>query len=193
MNKREQQKNERRKEILSCCLDLFITKGYEKTGIRDIANKLNISMGLFFNYFNSKESAYEELIEKAMSSQQYIAKICSSNLEPIAVFEQISKMIFDNFGSETVNTKLFILVMQAFGSTSTPKSILKRLYSYDMVTPMLPIIIAGQKKGQIKAGNPVALLNAFWSAVQGITMSMVLFPKIPHPVDSWIVDIIRAH
>lgn len=48
-------KQERQKEIIDAALQLFLEKGYEKTSIKDITEKMNIATGLFHYYFSSKE------------------------------------------------------------------------------------------------------------------------------------------
>jgi AcrR family transcriptional regulator len=74
LNKREQQRMERRQQILECSLDMIIGRGYEAMKIRDIARKLNISTGLFFNYFESKEKVYEELIKLGISGPENVLR-----------------------------------------------------------------------------------------------------------------------
>ncbi len=51
------------KEILSSALDLFANEGYHQASIARIAKKANISKGLIYNYFDSKEELLKELIE----------------------------------------------------------------------------------------------------------------------------------
>ena len=59
MNRKEQ-KEQRRIDILYKGLELFVNKGYKATKITDIADELNISVGLLFHYFKSKEDLYYE-------------------------------------------------------------------------------------------------------------------------------------
>lgn len=49
MNKREEQKEERRNKILEVSLDLFVEKGFAGTKISDISAAANMSAGLFFS------------------------------------------------------------------------------------------------------------------------------------------------
>ena len=50
MNKREEQKEERRNKILEVSLNLFVEKGFAGTKISDISAAANMSAGLFFHY-----------------------------------------------------------------------------------------------------------------------------------------------
>ena len=63
VNKRNDQKQQRRLQILGVALDLFIRRGFSATKISDIAHAADMSVGLLFHYFPSKEALYEELIK----------------------------------------------------------------------------------------------------------------------------------
>jgi AcrR family transcriptional regulator len=52
----------RKKELIETALHLFLTKGYEKTSIRDILKEVKGSPGMFYYYFSSKEEIFEEAI-----------------------------------------------------------------------------------------------------------------------------------
>ena len=51
-----------RDNILSVSLELFSEKGFDGTGMRDVAKKAGVSLGLTYNYFNSKEALLTEII-----------------------------------------------------------------------------------------------------------------------------------
>ena len=61
---RKEQKEQRKIDILYKGLELFVKRGYKNTKITDIADELNISVGLLFHYYNSKEELYYELKQK---------------------------------------------------------------------------------------------------------------------------------
>lgn len=49
--------------ILEAGLSLFYAKGYNATGIQDIANAAEVPKGSFYNYFKSKEDFATEVID----------------------------------------------------------------------------------------------------------------------------------
>ncbi len=55
-------KQERRTTIISAALKLFSEKGFYITTIPDIAKKVGMSVGNFYNYFTSKDILAKELI-----------------------------------------------------------------------------------------------------------------------------------
>jgi AcrR family transcriptional regulator len=192
MNKREQQRQERRNQILLCSLDMIISRGYEAMKIRDIANKLEISTGLFFNYFTSKEEVYEELVRIGLQGPESVLKFNTSVTSPIKIFENITENIFNALKVSSMSAKMFLLMSQAANSETAPEKVKEMLRGLDAITPVIPVIERGQQLGEIKSGNPTALAVAYWGAVQGIAESYAMHPEFPLPESSWVVDILRA-
>lgn len=56
--------DERKQEIVAAAIRVFARNGYEKTSISDIAKEINISQGLCYRYFKSKEEIYDAAIEE---------------------------------------------------------------------------------------------------------------------------------
>jgi AcrR family transcriptional regulator len=191
MTTRCEQREKRRQEILLYGLDTFIKKGFAATKIRDIANELGISTGLFFHYFESKESLYEELIGIALQGATGIMTYDAE--DPINFFETITKEIMDSFIENSMSAKLFLLVNQAIVNESVSPRIKEAISKINNLQLSIPIIIRGQEKGVIKRGNPLALATAFWGSIQGIAETMACVPDLPCPESSWIVDILRRN
>lgn len=57
----------RKQEILDTAIQLFFEKGYEKTTISDIAKRMNVSQGLCYRYFSSKEEIYSAVLDHYVS------------------------------------------------------------------------------------------------------------------------------
>jgi AcrR family transcriptional regulator len=60
----EEIRNEKKRMIMNVALELFANEGYHTTSISRIAERANISKGLLYNYFESKE----ELLRSIMNS-----------------------------------------------------------------------------------------------------------------------------
>lgn len=66
--KRFQEMRERSEEkILHAALELFATNGYKNTSISEIAKKAEISKGLMYNYFESKQALLRAIMTKAVT------------------------------------------------------------------------------------------------------------------------------
>ncbi|AKQ47553.1 hypothetical protein TH63_07780 [Rufibacter radiotolerans] len=64
MSKRKIQRETSLQSILDAALELFAEQGYDKTSIRQIAQRADISLGLLYNYFKSKEDLLKEILVK---------------------------------------------------------------------------------------------------------------------------------
>jgi len=58
----EEIRETRKQQIIDVALKLFAAKGYESTSISKIAMEANISKGLIYNYFESKEDLLIQLV-----------------------------------------------------------------------------------------------------------------------------------
>ncbi|HOT62852.1 MAG TPA: TetR/AcrR family transcriptional regulator [Treponemataceae bacterium] len=190
MNTRSEQKEKRRQEILNIGLDLFIRKGFAATKISDIAERANMSIGLLFHYFKSKEELYEELIQIGISGSKAI--LPDADTDPIAFFEATAKKVLDYAVNDPFTAKMFVLINQAEHGDGANESIMKHLQQdEETLASFAALIEEGQRNGTIRAGNAMALVVAFWAAIQGICEMIALNPDTPCPQSEWIVDILR--
>jgi AcrR family transcriptional regulator len=60
----EEIREEKRELILQTGLTLFATDGYHNVSVSDIARAANISKGLMYNYFRSKEDLLSTIVQK---------------------------------------------------------------------------------------------------------------------------------
>jgi AcrR family transcriptional regulator len=188
---RDRQREERRQQILDRSLDMIISRGYEATRIRDIADSLHISIGLFFNYFESKEAIYEELVKIGLSGPESALAFNVEGADPLALFGQMTTYIFEALKSYSFTAKMFLLMAQAMRTESAPEGVKRLIASLDYVTPLVAVVQRGQDLGEIKPGDPVALILAYWGAVQGVAETHAVHPELPLPESRWIVDIVR--
>lgn len=191
MTKRDDQKQQRRQEILFAGLSLFIKKGYTGTKIKDIANTVKMSTGLLFHYFASKEELYLELvslgIEGPMNSVQ------PGRMAPLEFFEVTAEQILNYIRLNPFVAKMFVFMSQAYYGDDVPASAKERLKGFDVFSPTAAIIERGQESGTIRSGDSMALAIAFWSAIQGVANALALNANAPCPQSEWIVDILRNH
>jgi AcrR family transcriptional regulator len=63
LNSRKIQAEERRSQIMDTALKVFAEKGFSGTSIKDIAEAADISQGLMYHYFASKDALLKATIE----------------------------------------------------------------------------------------------------------------------------------
>ena len=57
---------ERKEDILRTAIKKFSEKGYQGTSVSDIAKELNISQGIIFWYFETKEKLFRAAFMKSL-------------------------------------------------------------------------------------------------------------------------------
>lgn len=190
MGIREEQKERRKQDILYAGLDLFVTKGYAATKISDIADKVSMSRGLLFHYFESKEKLYIELATLGLMGTRY--PVAQQYDSAIMYFEQFTNQLFTIMKTQPYVAKIFVLMAQAQRSEGTPESVRNIVLQIDTINQFVPIIKQGQEEGSIRQGDALALSNAFWCSIQGIVEQYAAHPEIMLPDPAWIVDMIRG-
>ncbi|HAN20107.1 MAG: transcriptional regulator [Clostridiales bacterium GWF2_36_10] len=188
MATRSEQKEKRRQDILAVGLDLFIRKGYAATKISDIAKAANMSVGLLFHYFESKEKLYEELIKIGISGPEMI--MSGDKSDPLKFFEATTMNILE-YVKDPFTAKMFVLMSQAMYTDSDSENVREMLKQNNTYLQSTALIEKGQQNGTIREGNPIALSIAFWAAIQGICQAVAVDSNTPCPLSEWIVDIIK--
>ena len=175
MTSREQQKEQRRKQIIFKALELFSTKGYSDTKIGDIAKAVDMSAGLMFHYFESKEQLYEELVKMGAQAASMPQQMRYEN--PVDYFSGFLGALFGYIKEQPWVFQMFVLMNQARTSGAIPQHIKDIAMSVDQIERSAEIIREGQKEGYFREGDPYALSFAFWSSVQGIMEQLAAFPE----------------
>lgn len=87
----------RKQEILNQAMMLFTRQGYENTSMRDIAKSLNISLGLCYRYFDSKQVLFDEAINQYVKkcSDMFIYVFENSNKDFSGKMEEIYKIMIN--------------------------------------------------------------------------------------------------
>ena len=186
---RKEQKERRRQEIIYAALELFVSKGYAATKVTDIAKRANMSTGLMFHYFESKENLYEELIRMGLEGTTYPGEQKCEHA--IDFFVQFTEQLFEYMRKQPVMAKMFVLMAEAQRSEATPSHIREIAMQVNTIEQFVSIIEWGQREGTIRDGNPKTLSNAFWCSIQGIAERYATNQEIDLPQTEWIVDIVR--
>lgn len=191
---REEQKTQRRQLIITKALELFVKKGYSETKISDIAKAANMSVGLMFHYFESKEQLYEELVRMGVEGTNVPQNMNFQN--PLEYFQIFLDELFKYAFAEPWVLYMFVLISQARRSDGVPQHIRELACSVNQIEQSAEIIEAGQKYGYFREGNPKALAFTFWSSVQGVmeqlATSQDLIQNKDLPRTDWFIDIIRG-
>ena len=185
---RKEQKEMRQKQIMFKALELFVTKGFSETKISDIAESLDISVGLLFHYYESKEALYKSLVEMGLEAAKRPEKIEFST--PLEYFTKTIEGLFGAAKEQPWVFQMFVLMSQA-RRPGIPDDIRQLALSVDQVGFSAEIIKQGQVQGDIREGDARSLAFAFWCSVQGIMEQHLITPEYPLPETEWITAILK--
>ena len=191
MEIRKEQKERSRQEILNAALELFVSRGYAATKITDIAQRVNMSTGLMFHYFESKEKLYEELVKMGLEGTGYPAtQKCEHAID---FFVNFTEELFTYMEKQPIVAKMFVLMAEAQRSDATPEHIREIAMKVNTIEQFVPIIEWGQQEGTIREGDPLVLSSAFWCSIQGIAEQYAVNQRVALPSAEWMVDIVRKN
>lgn len=76
---------ERKNEIITAACQLFLTKGYNRTTMKDVMEKLHIAKGTIYHYFSSKEELLEDVVVSMANEEVQRLKIIYEQTEGTAL------------------------------------------------------------------------------------------------------------
>ncbi|VBB07703.1 tetr bacterial regulatory protein hth signature [Lucifera butyrica] len=168
----EEIKDARREQILSNALKLFARRGLAATKITDISTASNISQGLLYHYYKSKEEIFVELLHDAYDKM--IAAVLALERLPLSPLEKIRMAIeklLQGFAENKETAYYYLLINQASIFEAIPdeaKEIVKsRSLLHEVITR---IIIAGQKDGTFKKYDAQDMAVVFWASLNGLAI-----------------------
>ncbi|NLA86276.1 MAG: TetR/AcrR family transcriptional regulator [Clostridiales bacterium] len=163
----------KRELILTTALNQFSLKGYYSTRIQDIAEAADISQGLMYYYYPSKEAVYIDLvddsIEKINETARYVREMNKTYGEKIMYALRI---LFKTIETSYRFRQTCRLIAQAtyqedISEEAQAQLDKKRDISYRI---MSEIFRKGQIEGSVVDGDPMELSILFWTSVNGLAI-----------------------
>ncbi len=186
---RAQQRDEQRARILAIALAEFVQLGFQGTSTRSITRKAEVSSGLLFHYFPSKEAVYEELIR--IGCEHLAFDPDAALADPIGFLRSNVEQTFEMLRQQPDTALFFLLLDQAQRNRGITPAIDALLDDHQIIDQTAPIFEAGQRLGLIRDGDPLALSLAFWSVLQGIAQEVANRPNLPLPDPDWVLAMVQ--
>lgn len=180
----------RRSQFLREALSQFIERGYHGTSMRSVSQACGTSPGLLFHYFPTKDALYDELVR--IGTGHLTVDVEAGLANPLNFFR---KAAADSFAMAVENpdaVRMFVFMAGAqrdLGVTETSAALLRDV---DVVARCVPIIEAGQERGEIRDGDPLGLSLLFWGAIQGSIEELARREDRPVIEADWLVGLLNA-
>ena len=167
----EQMRETRKEKIRQAALMQFSQKGLFATRIEDIAKGANMSQGLLYHYYPSKEAIYIDLVgnalEKMSEAAAYVRDMDASANEKILF---ALRELFQTIQTSDHFRQTSRLISQAASATEIlpeEQAMLDEKRERPYAT-MAEVFRAGQAEGSVVAGDPHALAILFFVSVNGL-------------------------
>lgn len=160
-------RDERREQIMSAALKVFARRGIIGTKMSMIAAEAQISHGLLYHYFTSKEELFTTLVEKAMlASDEAMQSVYKLPGSPIDKIRALTKDMLDEGG-----TDYFLLIHQARTSDGVPEKVMELMERYSMdnyVKQLKALFREGQQAGELVDGDLDEMISSYLSVTSGL-------------------------
>jgi len=141
--RKEREKLRHREEILGVALRLFSECGFHNVSMQEIAEEAEFSVGTLYNFFESKESLFVELMKAGIEKiGQLLIPILDSDQEEEKTLSEFIRAHVDIIGGNVEFIKLYV---SQYGMSTSVNPMLKDI-------SVLKTTIAAKLESLIKAG-----------------------------------------
>jgi AcrR family transcriptional regulator len=178
MNKREQQREERRRQILDAALVVFGEKGFHASNVSDVAAQAGVSQGTIYWYFDSKD----ELLSAALLA--YVEELASGVMDLTLVGESAADKLralaagMDQFADSGARIFAMILEFWASSSSRDEAAALWMDLLAEFKDAFVSILEEGIQSGEFRAVEAEEVVWAIMAAYDGLAAYMLLKPDL---------------
>ena len=126
--RRKREREQRRQSILDAAETLFAGNGYHSTGIEQIADLAEISVGTVYFYFKNKEDLLTNLLDDiSIQLREVVGREFRSTEATLEVFERTGKAFLEGF-CQRHPAKVFILLRESVGQGAAVEERRRKLF-----------------------------------------------------------------
>jgi AcrR family transcriptional regulator len=175
-------------EITAAAYQVFSNKGFSATMIEDIAQAADVSKGLIYHYFDSKDELFTALVQRAMQGALKLIREASARSD--SPWDRLYWLITQVVARARQEPEEFLIIMQAYTTVSVPENVRSMALQYTLASSQAirELIVAGQAAKQIIMGDPDRLAMTLTACLQGLVLSAIV-PTDPGP-DLLDVDVV---
>lgn len=170
----------RKEQILQAATKVFARRGMVAAKISDIAKEAQLSHGLVYHYFSSKEEIFIDLVRSAAAASIDVVRTANQRKGTAAgrlywMTEQILRNI------EGEQKLLFLMMIQASTSDAIPEEVKEILLEHSPVQEIIPLIIEAQTQGDFIQDDPVKMAVTYYAFIQGLAINKIQWEECPLP------------
>ncbi|KGA98407.1 TetR family transcriptional regulator [Alkalihalobacillus alcalophilus ATCC 27647 = CGMCC 1.3604] len=159
-----------REKIQSAAIKLFTQKGFSATSVQDIANKAQVSTGLMYRHYKSKDHLFNELVNVAATGLKENVEMFQSDASPTEIIQRLTLEILNDLNKNEQFSEFLMLMNQASTMENPPPEVkFLNEQSEAMLNQLAILIKKGQTLGQFKDGDEKEMAFFYLATLQGLT------------------------
>lgn len=163
-----------RERLLSSALELFITKGYAATSVREIVAAAGVSKPALYYYFGSKEGIYLELMNGALAT--FEALVAEVTAVPGTVQDRVMRFCIGLYDGSLSNIAIVRLIYSIYFGPPQGAPTFPIEQFFDRMLEILGTLVReGVTSGELR---PVDQRDTTWAIVA--CLNIVLEEQICH-------------
>ncbi len=166
--------NTTRDKLIETAKELFLTKGVDRVGVREIATKAGINLSLMNYYFRSKEMLFEAIFEMLVNEKAVVLKQILNSDKPLD--EKIRDYVYGYIDLLVEDQLLVSFVLSVIHRNNDKIASMKSIYNLYNTD-----VFAAQLKSEIEKGN---IRNVDPEQFYVNMISLILFPFSIKPLIS---------
>lgn len=168
----DQMRRDALEKITRSALSVFAEYGYYGATMKKITDASELSYGLVYHYFSSKEKVFSFLVNDALERSRIIFDETLSGTGPAwEKLQLLSAALLEK--SLTGDSALYFHVMlQALTQVKNMPELKEKIdqSTGTIFKQLIPVIIEAQHSGNVLPGDPVNLATAYLSLIQGLAI-----------------------
>lgn len=160
-----------RDDVLERAMQLFWTRGYERTSIQDLVEAMGINRGSLYDTFIDKESLYREALERYRAGNgQGLSRVIERTHTPREAIETYLRQVAATGADALTKRGCFIAnTVTEFGASEHPIAEAARGAVRDIEATFAGLVEKGQSTGEIRRDQAPDVLAAYLTtALNGI-------------------------
>lgn len=166
--------NTTRDKLIETAKELFLTKGVDRVGVREIATKAGINLSLMNYYFRSKEMLFEAIFEMLVNEKAVVLKQILNSEKPLE--DKIRDYVYGYIDLLVEDQLLVSFVLSVIHRNNDKIASMKSIYNLYNTD-----VFAAQLKSEIEKGN---IRNVDPEQFYVNMISLILFPFSIKPLIS---------
>ncbi len=182
----ELMKDERRSQLLHVALESFCAVGFDSTKIDDLAKRAEISHGLLYHYFPTKEDLFFELFFLARKSYRtFEESICNADdSSPIAKVQTLLKALLRKIDEDDDFCQMMYFILNArlikpnFLESAKAWGVKKKVdhatNRTEVKAPLHEMLSQAVAQGKLTKEGSSQLETVFWVVAHGVVVNKMM-------------------